>query len=179
MKFASLVAFASLVCSALGQSIEIGYPPQGSQIKPGGSFIVQVVRPVRRTLLSTIVLTGLHAKRFSQDTLTGSNEVAIVISLLDCPRNQCPNPADVLGNTLYSGPYDPQFPKTPTLLNAPEQNFTVTTPIDFTSNTTAQLSVVHLAIVGVSHFASCAEFRGAEVLGSERRVTFHCSKSRT
>ncbi|KAH9979862.1 hypothetical protein BGW80DRAFT_463433 [Lactifluus volemus] len=132
MKFASLVAFASLVCGALGQSIDIGYPHPGSQIKPGEPFTVQVVRP---------------------DTLTGSQEVAIVISLLNCLTHLCPSPIDILGNTLYSGPYNPQFPTTPTPLNAPQQNFTLTVPRTFKRDTKAQLTVTHLALVGAGPFA--------------------------
>ncbi|KAI9452780.1 hypothetical protein BJY52DRAFT_1418568 [Lactarius psammicola] len=134
MKLASFLTFASLAICAFAQTIEIGYPKHHKHIKPGQHLTVQVNRP---------------------DTLTGSQEVAITISMLQCPKKgPCPSPADVLGTTLYAGPYNPQFPS-PTS-NAPEdvpqQNFTVIVPDYFKSNRTARLSVTHLSLVGAGPF---------------------------
>lgn len=75
--------------------------------------------------------------------------------MLECPQNgACPAPADVLGNVLYVGPYNPQFPPPPTTQHTPQQNFTVTVPSYFSANNTAQLAVTHLTLIGVSgnHF---------------------------
>jgi hypothetical protein len=132
MKLASFVTFASLAVCAFAQSINIGYPFPNKQIKPGQHLTVQVNRP---------------------DTLTGSQEVAIVISLLECPQNStCPDPSDELGSTLYSGPYNPQFPTFSTPNDEPQQNFTVIVPSDFVPNRTAQLAVTHLSLVGAGPF---------------------------
>ena len=93
----------------------------------------------------------IGTKNKSQDTLTGSVDVAIVISLLECPKNRhCPNPFDELGATLYQGPYKPQFPTFPTPDNEPQQNFTVIVPGSFDPGSKAQLAVTHLSLVGVS-----------------------------
>ncbi|KAI0253727.1 hypothetical protein BJV78DRAFT_1152841 [Lactifluus subvellereus] len=132
MKFGSLLAVASLAAGAFAQSITIGYPPRGKLIKAGHPLTVQVNRP---------------------DTLTGSQEVAIVISLVPCPHGRCPKPSNVLGPTLYAGPYHPEFPSTPTSQHVPQQNFTVTIPDSFKPNSTAQLTVAHLSLVGAGPFA--------------------------
>ncbi|KAF8260455.1 hypothetical protein EI94DRAFT_1748330 [Lactarius quietus] len=68
------------------------------------------------------------------DTLTPSQDVAI--------------PSDVLGTTLYAGPYNPQFPTFQTPHNDPQQNFTVTVPSSFKAHHMAQLAVSHLTLVG-------------------------------
>jgi hypothetical protein len=149
MKLASFVTFASLAVCAFAQSINIGYPFPNKQIKPGQHLTVQVNRPVSIQPNSTMLRSAL--KNNAQDTLTGSQEVAIVISLLECPQNStCPDPSDELGSTLYSGPYNPQFPTFSTPNDEPQQNFTVIVPSDFVPNRTAQLAVTHLSLVGVS-----------------------------
>ncbi|KAH8992561.1 hypothetical protein EDB86DRAFT_1480704 [Lactarius hatsudake] len=132
MKLASFLSLASLAVCAFAQTIEIGYPHHNTHIGPGKQFIVQVNRP---------------------DTLTSSQEVAIVISLLRCPKNGgCPKPSDDLGTTLYAGPYNPQFPTTKTPQDVPQQNFTVKVPSSFKTNETAQLAVTHLSLVGAGPF---------------------------
>lgn len=132
MKLASFLTLASLTVCAFAQTIEIGYPYHNTQIKPGGKLTVQVNRP---------------------DTLTGSQEVAIVISLLQCPKTgHCLSPFDILGTTLYAGPYDPQFPTVKTPQDVPQQNFTVNVPSFFETNRTAQLAVSHLSLVGAGPF---------------------------
>ncbi|KAH9018432.1 hypothetical protein EDB85DRAFT_1873795 [Lactarius pseudohatsudake] len=132
MKLASFLSLASLAVCAFAQTIEIGYPHHNTLIKPGKQLIVQVNRP---------------------DTLTSSREVAIVISLLQCPKNgHCPKPSDDLGTTLYAGPYNPQFPTTHTPQDVPQQNFTVKVPSSFKTDETAQLAVTHLSLVGAGPF---------------------------
>ncbi|KAI0260654.1 hypothetical protein BC834DRAFT_533665 [Gloeopeniophorella convolvens] len=131
MKFTSFFVLASLAAGALAQSINIGYPADGATITPGSALTVQVNRP---------------------NSLTGSQEVAIVISLLECPSVPCPAPSDRLGSTLYAGGYNPQYPTAPSPQDEPQQNFTVTVPSSFSSGGTAQLSVTHLSLVGAGPF---------------------------
>ncbi|VDB91970.1 unnamed protein product [Peniophora sp. CBMAI 1063] len=128
MKF--IAVLASLFASAYAQGITIGSPTTGSTISTG-DVVVEVVRP---------------------DSLTGSTEVAIVISIEPCNADgTCIDPAERLGTTLYNGPYNPQFPTTPTPLDQPEQNFTVSIP-DSLAGQKALLSVVHLSLVGAGPF---------------------------
>ncbi|KAA1473333.1 hypothetical protein DENSPDRAFT_839793 [Dentipellis sp. KUC8613] len=132
MKFLA-VALASLVAAVSAQTVSIGSPADGSSITPGDNITVQVLRP---------------------DSLTGSQEVALVISVVGCPENGCLGPSEVLGTTLYQGGFNPQFPppgsRTPQ--DAPQQNFTVALPTNLQSGGKAQLSVVHLALVGAGPY---------------------------
>ena len=83
-----------------------------------------------------------------QSTLTNSEEVAIVISINACKADgTCTDPADDLGTTLYNGPYHPQRFSGE---NEPYQNFTVEIPSSLAGDK-ALLSVVHLALAGVSY----------------------------
>ncbi|KAI0291218.1 hypothetical protein B0F90DRAFT_1778608, partial [Multifurca ochricompacta] len=85
----------------------------------------------------------------------GRGQVAIVISLVQCPpQGHCPDPTQLLGNTLYVGPFNPEYPKTRTPQNVPQQNFTVTVPDSFKTNTKALLTVAHISLVGVSNSGS-------------------------
>ncbi|VDB91969.1 unnamed protein product [Peniophora sp. CBMAI 1063] len=117
---------AALCAGAYAQSINIGAPASGTTIATG-DVVVQVNRP---------------------DSLTGSEEVAIVISIAPCNAyGTCFDPADRLGTTLYKGPYNPQFPPHNTPQDEPQQKFTVSIPDSFAGEK-ALLSVVHLSLVG-------------------------------
>jgi len=124
-----LAVFATLFAGALAQSTNIGAPSDGSTI-PTGNITVTVNRP---------------------DTLTGSTEVAVVLSIVPCTDGNCPNPADRLGSTLYHGPFNPQFPAQRTPDTKPQQNFTVNIPASL-AGSQAVLSVVHLSLVGAGPF---------------------------
>jgi len=129
MKFFAVLP--ALIASAIAQRVFINSPADGSTIKAGKDLTVEVVRP---------------------DSLTGSTEVAIVISIVPCNADgSCPDPSQRLGTTLYNGSYHPEFPTHPTPLNAPEQNFTVTVPSSLAGDK-ALLSVVHLSLVGAGPF---------------------------
>ncbi|KAI0317628.1 hypothetical protein OF83DRAFT_1120372 [Amylostereum chailletii] len=126
MKFLALLA--AFATGALAQTIAIGYPTNGTSIS-AGTNTVEVDRP---------------------DTLTGSQEIAIVIAIVPCNADgSCPNPVDRLGTVLYTGSFDPEFPAFPAPRNVPQQNFTVTIP-DSLSGEKALLSVVHFSLVGAS-----------------------------
>jgi hypothetical protein len=83
---------------------------------------------------------------FLQDSLTGSEEVAVVIGIQSCPGAPCIAPADYMGQILYNGPFNPQFHEA---YNPPYENFTVQIPSSIASGT-ALLGVAHVTLVGVS-----------------------------
>ncbi|TFK90759.1 hypothetical protein K466DRAFT_542923 [Polyporus arcularius HHB13444] len=132
MKF--IIALATLAASALAQSVNIGAPADMSTVTPGNNITVQVNRP---------------------NTLTGSEEVAIVIGLFPCsgadgqPASCAEtNTTGVLGTVLYNGPYKPQYADgAPSL--PPHQNFSIQVPATFKSGQVS-LGVAHFALVGAS-----------------------------
>ena len=60
----------------------------------------------------------------------------------------CFPPADALGTILFNGPFNPQFENLPPLF-VQHENYTVTVPASLPTGP-AQLSVFHVALVGVS-----------------------------
>ncbi|KAN0135250.1 hypothetical protein V8E53_006815 [Lactarius tabidus] len=129
MKFASFLTFASFAVSAvLAQSIDIGFPLPNTRITPGKNITVQVIRP---------------------DSLQSSINVGMVISMLQCsPNVTCPSPSEILGNVLYTGSFDPEFPPFFTGDNQPQQNFSVQVPSDFVKGRQVQLAVTLLTLIG-------------------------------
>jgi hypothetical protein len=81
---------------------------------------------------------------FTQNSLTGSQEVAIVIAMNSC-TDGCPSPKRNLGQILYNGPFNP----TSTELGFSNQSFTVKVPT--LDKGTAILSVTHLSLIEVRH----------------------------
>lgn len=170
MKFFTALVSLGLAAVAAAQSIAIGAPADGTSVSAGQDLTVQVERPVRRSFPLRRAVTDSHnvfhpptiPMPFNkQDSLTGSTEVAIVISVAPCSSSNiesCPDPSGRLGSTLYSGSFDPEFPtsspgSTANGYNGPQQNYTVTIPSNgLTSGNLALLSVVHLSLVGVSYF---------------------------
>lgn len=77
-------------------------------------------------------------------TLTGSEEVSLVIGAFPCTYGMCPGASEVMGDILYSGPYNPQLYD-----NAwnPYQNFSVIIPSWY--NGVVQLGVAHFFLLGV------------------------------
>ncbi|TFK46217.1 hypothetical protein OE88DRAFT_1707830 [Heliocybe sulcata] len=125
MKF--LLLALSLIGSALAQNIHIGAPASGSSIQAGKQITVEVDRP---------------------NSLTGSQEVSIVIGLRACYANECTPATDAIGSVLYSGSYNPQYSsEAGTASKPPHQNFTVTVPENIQTGR-AILSVSHLSLVG-------------------------------
>ncbi|TFK49566.1 hypothetical protein OE88DRAFT_1662087 [Heliocybe sulcata] len=131
MMFKSVFVLACLAASAMAQSIDIGAPANGSLVSSGTNIVVEVDRP---------------------DTLTGSQEVAIVIAIRSCFGGVCANPADVLGSILYTGSFNPAFTSEPgTGSKPPHQNISVAIPSTLQSGP-ATLSVTHLSLVGAGPF---------------------------
>ena len=93
------------------------------------------------TYLSVTTLIPFHI----QNSLSGSEEVAVVIGLQSCPNCPCLLPADFMGAILYNGPFNPQYHEQ---YLPPYENFTVTVP-SLTSTGTAQIGVAHVALIGV------------------------------
>jgi len=171
MKFpvSSLIIPVALGALAFSQTIKIGAPADQTSVQADSSIVVEVDRPVSPTFRFPLnEVTSKSANKIShsdrgyihelmftftyllnsslQDSLTGSTEIALVIGLASCHNAPCLPPDEMgLGAVLYSGPYTPQIddPRKP-----PRQNFTVVVP-DFIAKGPAQLSVFHIALVGV------------------------------
>lgn len=151
MQFFSVLfsLLAITTTSVLAQSANIGAPADMTEVSAGSNFTVMIDRPVRPNI--PIIIHGTSQLQ-SQDTLTGSTEVALVIALLSCASNPCPGPSEELGTVLYDGPFDPQFTTEPgTSSLPPHENFTLTIPSTFTKGQ-AQLGVAHFFLLGVSLF---------------------------
>ncbi|KAH8689363.1 hypothetical protein BGW36DRAFT_433367 [Talaromyces proteolyticus] len=112
--------------TTLSQSVQIGLPKLGTQVAAGSDQTIQIQRP---------------------DTLTGSNEIAIVIGISPCRDGKCTSPADSMGTILYKGGYDPEFHNG---VQPPYQNFTVEVPKDISG--LALIGVTHLSLVGASAY---------------------------
>ncbi|KAJ7588191.1 hypothetical protein C8J56DRAFT_785829 [Mycena floridula] len=127
MKFLSTIFAIATFCACISaQSVFIGFPSDGSTITAGTNMTVEVDRP---------------------DTLSGSEEVAIVIGFTSCSPN-CAAPDLILGNILYNGPYAPKFQTTAPGSKPPHQNFTVTIPAAAQAGK-AQLNLAHFFLLGV------------------------------
>ncbi|EKM60344.1 uncharacterized protein PHACADRAFT_23720 [Phanerochaete carnosa HHB-10118-sp] len=128
MKYFTVVA--ALAATGLAQSIVISTPAANSTVSAGQPITVEVDK---------------------QNTLTGSIEVALVLSIVPCPADGCTdpsyNPSDDLGQIFYNGAYNPQSqPGAPQ--KPPHQNFTVQVPTSFTSGENVALIATHLNLVG-------------------------------
>ncbi|KAJ7769221.1 hypothetical protein DFH07DRAFT_954460 [Mycena maculata] len=120
--FNFLLVSAMHVAAVCAQSISIGAPATGSLVVSRSTTTVEVDKP---------------------ESLTPSDDVAIVIAMLNCGSSSpCSPPSEQLGSVLFQGPYSAQIQTPP---KPPGENFTVTLP-DFGS-TTVQLAVVHLILV--------------------------------
>ncbi|KAF8552459.1 hypothetical protein OG21DRAFT_1511485 [Imleria badia] len=121
--FKSLFALFLFATAVFAQSALIGLPTSNQTASAGNNLIVQVQRP---------------------NTLTGSEEVAVVIGLQSCPNSPCASPLSIMGTILYNGPFNPQYhePYLP-----PYQNFTVQIPSSFTAGT-ALIGVAHVTLIG-------------------------------
>ena len=87
----------------------------------------------------------------------------MVISMLQCaPNAACDPPSEILGNILYVGGFDPEFPSvfTPPF-DQPQQNFSVQVPSYFQSGNQVQLAVTLLTLIGVSGSPVFGSFCGA------------------
>ncbi|KAF8442064.1 hypothetical protein L210DRAFT_3398358 [Boletus edulis BED1] len=118
----SLFALSLFATATFAQNAALGLPMFNQTVNPGSDLIVQVQRP---------------------NSLTGSEEVAVVIGLQSCSNRPCTPPSDFLGNILYNGPFKPQYHEQ---YLPPYQNFTVQIPS--TASGTALIGVAHITLVG-------------------------------
>ncbi|KAH7914857.1 hypothetical protein BJ138DRAFT_1110230 [Hygrophoropsis aurantiaca] len=134
MKLVSLAVFtASFVAHALSQSIEIAAPADWSSVYPGNSVSVQVDLP-----------------NFNSQ----ATQVAVVIAIFPCfsdPPLSCPAfERDGVGNILYNGPFDPQYPAPNPNSEPPQQIFDIAIPPG-TKTGPAVFSVTHISFVGADN----------------------------
>ncbi|KAH8112257.1 hypothetical protein DFH11DRAFT_1608864 [Phellopilus nigrolimitatus] len=106
-----LFVLFSLIAAALAQRISLGSPSAGQTLSAGQSTTVQVFKP---------------------DSLSGSTEIGIAITLQKCSQTPCPDESQTLGNGGNAV--------------QPFQNFTVTVPSGFSGP--AVLSVAHANLIG-------------------------------
>ncbi|KAI6040566.1 hypothetical protein EDC04DRAFT_2602353 [Pisolithus marmoratus] len=108
---------------AFAQNAVIGYPPDGHTVSPGNNLT---------------------------NTLTSSEEVAVVIGLQTCAASggACASPEYMMGQILYNGPFDPQYHGPTT---APYENFTVQIPSSVGKGP-AQIGVIHLTLISAGPF---------------------------
>ncbi|KIL61849.1 hypothetical protein M378DRAFT_1056815 [Amanita muscaria Koide BX008] len=130
MSLLKVVVLFFFTTIAFAQGVVINYPQNGASVPAGQDLTVQVVRP---------------------DTITGSQEVAVVIGLESCTSQSCPSPVDVMGDILHNGPYNPQFQQPNLPPFQPYQNFTVAIPASWAKGA-AQLNVAHFTLIGAGPF---------------------------
>jgi len=124
----SFIVVLSLALAAFGQGAAIGAPTAGQTLVAGDNTTVIVERP---------------------DSLTGSSEIGIGITLHHCVQNPCEDATEDLGDILYNGAFNPQFQSTGP--RTPYQNFSVAIPSGFPAGL-AVLSVPHSSLVGAGPF---------------------------
>ncbi|KIK78853.1 hypothetical protein PAXRUDRAFT_162890 [Paxillus rubicundulus Ve08.2h10] len=123
----SVFSLVLLAAAALAQNAVIGLPKQGQSVTPGTNITVQIQRP---------------------NSLTGSEEVALVIGFQSCPSGPCIAPTSYMGQILYNGPFSPVYHET---YNPPYQNFSVQIPASAPSGM-ALIGVAHVTLVGAGSY---------------------------
>ncbi|KAG2036519.1 hypothetical protein BDR03DRAFT_898406 [Suillus americanus] len=106
---------------AAAQQVFIMTPLAGTSVSPGKNITVTIGKP---------------------DSLSASEEVAVVIAIRSCAWNICVPQAEALGEILYSGPFNPH-----TNFKQPSQDFNIRIPQSM-SNGSALLTVTHFALIG-------------------------------
>ncbi|PSR94659.1 hypothetical protein PHLCEN_2v4391 [Hermanssonia centrifuga] len=147
-------SFFVLVCfvaACLGQSINIAAPLINSTVSAGQNITVEIDRPVCIGI-PVVRCSGTDSVLELQRTLSASEEVALVLSMVSCsPSCTDPSydPSSSLGDILYNGLFDPEdHPVTPPDHKPPYQNFTVQVPTSFTSGEEIALIATHFTLVG-------------------------------
>ncbi|KAL1939936.1 hypothetical protein VTO73DRAFT_9636 [Trametes versicolor] len=124
---AVFVALA-LAVSTLAQGVSITQPPAGSTEKQGLPMTVVVQK---------------------QNSLTGSQDVAVAIGLQSCGTASCDSlPTESVGPLLFSGEYAPKADASGNVT----QNYIVRVPAGMGPGP-ARLSVAHFYILGASEMA--------------------------
>ncbi|KAH7930622.1 hypothetical protein BV22DRAFT_1054285 [Leucogyrophana mollusca] len=137
--FSSAVVLATAAATAVAQTIELGYPVDGTILSPGQKIGVQVVQPES---MASCIQVG----------------IALAINACHTPED-CPSPAQELGDVLYAGPWTPTAHSNG---GGFYQNITVEVP-SFSTATPAIFTLTHLCLLGAGP-APFLEYRNASVL---------------
>ncbi|EGN95792.1 hypothetical protein SERLA73DRAFT_187013 [Serpula lacrymans var. lacrymans S7.3] len=129
MRFIPFIVGSLFATAAYAQNVFVTAPSNGVSLSPGSNFTVDVERP---------------------NSLSGSEEVAVVIALQSCATRACLPPSEWLGTILYNGNFSPVEPNPNPMHQQPNQNFTVQIPPSF-QNGSALLSVTHVALIGAGY----------------------------
>ncbi|KAH0840310.1 hypothetical protein J3R83DRAFT_1321 [Lanmaoa asiatica] len=88
------------------QTIELGYPIDGSVLKRGKDFTAEVILPVSNTSTRHELVTAY----LYQISMASCIQVGIALAVDNC-SGTCPQPQSQLGDVLYAGPWNPVTPK--------------------------------------------------------------------
>ncbi|KAH7887312.1 hypothetical protein F5I97DRAFT_816617 [Phlebopus sp. FC_14] len=125
MRFNSLVAVLVLaVVQCFAQTIELGYPTDGSVLKRGRNITAEVILPI---------------------SMASCIQVGIALAVNHCSNGVCPQPSAQLGEVLYAGPWNPVTPKPG---DGFYEDFTVQIP-KYTPKGPAIFTLTHLCLLGV------------------------------
>ncbi|KAI5120384.1 hypothetical protein M0805_000164 [Coniferiporia weirii] len=122
------VVLAYIFAVAFAQRVSIGSPESNQTFHAGQEMTVSVAKP---------------------DSLSGSTEVGVGITLHHCTQSPCEDVTQALGYVLYSGAYDPQ--PTTSSHGSPAQNFSIYIPEKFAAGA-AVLSVAHASLAGAGPY---------------------------
>ncbi|KAK9351082.1 hypothetical protein V1505DRAFT_180440 [Lipomyces doorenjongii] len=123
-----LFSLGLFVAAAYSQAVDIGLPNKGAHLVAGSGQIVQIQRP---------------------DTLTASDEIAVVIGIQQCPNGTCTSPDASMGTVVYQGAFYPEFHGTQPPY-VPYENFSVQIPVGLSGP--AIIGVAHMSLVGASAY---------------------------
>ncbi|KAH7915540.1 hypothetical protein BJ138DRAFT_1054630 [Hygrophoropsis aurantiaca] len=135
--FASLAVLATVVASAFADTIELGYPVDGSGLLPGHNVTVQVVQP---------------------QPYEPCLQVGIALAVNGCIREVCPDPSQQMGAVLYSGPWEPVQQADGGIY----QNFSVSIPMFLGGAGSGIFSLTHVCLIGTGP-EPMIEYRNATV----------------
>ncbi|KAN0096994.1 hypothetical protein V8E55_001440 [Tylopilus felleus] len=135
MKLLSVVSIlVGAVASVLGQTIELGYPTDGTVLSPGQSFTAQIIQP---------------------GSIASCIQVGIALAMDTCNNGVCPQPANQLGDVFYAGPWNP----TAHGQGGFYQNFSLQVPQGWASGLSI-FTLTHLCLLGGGPYPFL-EFRNA------------------
>jgi len=130
----TIFAVLALVASTFAQGVNIASPTAGQSIVAGNGGQVVIAKP---------------------DTLTGSTDIGVAVTIHHCNQSPCEDATQMLGEIFYAGAFSPQRPPPGTSGPAngePFQSFFASIPSDFPKGP-AVLSVPHSALVNAGpHF---------------------------
>lgn len=154
------------VAFGCGQTIELGYPTDGSVLKRGKNFTAEVILPVSDILMRhDLVVTYSY-----QISMASCIQVGIALAVDHC-SGTCPQPQSQLGEVLYAGPWNPVTPKPG---YGYMQDFTVQVS-QYMPKGPAIFTLTHLCLLGVGDMLTPDH----NPLKSRRRAQYHFSNTGT